>query len=189
DSALMVIDGAKGIEPQTRKLMEICRDRKIPVITFINKFDRECRTPFELLDEIEGDLGLKPKPRSLPISSGKSYRGAYHLHNKVFANYEAGKQEGEEFVSTDRLEDPRWSEWVGDELHHTLLENAELAEGVYGSFDREDYLNGNSTPVFFGSALNSSGVQMMLDEFTESAPAPLPRFSSERLVEPQEKDF
>jgi peptide chain release factor 3 len=188
DSALMVIDGAKGIEEQTRKLMEICSQRKIPVITFINKLDRECRPPMELLDEIESILKIRPVPVTWPLRSGKSFRGIYHLYKKVFSPFQVGVEKPEE-ISVEGLDDTRWATWLEEDLVHEFKDQVELALGGYESFDEERFHQGSITPVFFGSAINNFGVEMLLRKFCEVAPGPQPRVALERIVEPNEKDF
>lgn len=188
DSALMVIDGAKGIEEQTKKLMSICRERRIPVITFINKLDRECRSPMDLLDEIESVLGIKPVPTTWPLRSGKSFRGIYHIDSKIFSPFNAESERPEE-ISVDGLEDPQWSSWIDDELYRELSEQVALASGVYEKFSVEAFTHGEITPVFFGSAINNFGVEMLLRKFCEVAPEPQARLSLERVVEPQEDAF
>lgn len=188
DSALMVIDGAKGIEERTLKLMEICRSRKIPVVTFINKLDRECRNPTDLLDEIEKVLGIKTSVITWPLRSGKSFKGVYHLYSKIYSPFETGRDRPEE-ISVEGLNDSRWKEWLESDLYSEFQEQAELVEGVYEKFSAHEYLEGNQTPVFFGSAINNFGIEFLLKTFCEVAPAPQPRFASERLVEPNEKKF
>jgi peptide chain release factor 3 len=188
DSALMVIDGAKGIEAQTQKLMEICSQRKIPVITFINKLDRECKSPLELLDEIEATLKIKPVPVTWPLRSGKSFRGIYHLYKKLFSPFEAGVERPRE-ISVDGVNDPRWKDWLEEDLLTEFHDQVELAEGVYEKFDLQKFYHGDITPVFFGSAVNNFGVEMCLRKFCEVAPDPQPRVALERIVEPDEKQF
>lgn len=188
DSALMVIDGAKGIETQTKKLMEICSDRKIPVTSFVNKLDRECRNPIELLDEIENVLKIKACPITWPLRSGKGFRGIYHLLDKTFTPFEAGNERPQP-IPTEGLSDPRWAEWVEEDLLLELQEQVELIEGIYEAFTPEAYLNGQMTPVFFGSAINNFGIELLLKYFCRMAPAPLARLADERVVEPGEKKF
>lgn len=188
DSALMVIDGAKGIEAQTQKLMEICSQRKIPVITFINKLDRECKSPLDLLDEIEATLKIKPVPVTWPLRSGKSFKGIYHLYKKVFSPFEAGIEKPAE-IEVSGVGDPRWKTWLEPDLFDEFSEQVELAEGAYESFNANRFYNGEMTPVFFGSAVNNFGVEMLLRKFCEVAPDPQPRLALERIVEPNEKSF
>lgn len=188
DSALMVVDGAKGIEEQTKKLMEICSQRKIPVITFINKLDRECKSPIELLDEIESVLKIKTSPITWPLRSGKSFQGVYDFYKKVFAKFDPDKERPEE-ISVEGLKDKRWQDWLAPDLFEEFQEQTELVQGVYDKFDAQKFLNGQITPVFFGSAINNFGVEMLLRKFCEVAPAPSERLALERIVEPGEKDF
>lgn len=188
DSALMVIDGAKGIETQTKKLMEICRERRIPVITFINKLDRECRAPFDLLDEIEKVLGIKPSPITWPLRSGKSFRGVYHLRDKIYSPFELEVERPKEF-KVDGPQDLKWKSWLEEDLYSELKEQMELVEAGYHAFDETSFLHGELTPVFFGSAINNFGIEMLLRKFCEVAPAPQPRLALERIVEPSEKKF
>ncbi len=188
DSALMVVDGAKGVEDRTKKLMEICISRKIPVVTFINKLDRECRSPTDLLDEIEQVLQIKTSPVTWPLRSGKSFRGVYHMLDKVYSPFEQGR-ERPEAITVQGLEDPRWKEWLEPDLLEEFTEQTQLAQGVYDSFNLKSYLDGNQTPVFFGSAINNFGIEFLLQKFCKVAPPPQPRFASQRIVEPQEREF
>lgn len=188
DSALMVIDGAKGVEAQTKKLMKICSDRKLAVVSFVNKLDRECMSPIELLDEIESTLGIKSVPLTWPIGSGKSFKGIYRFDTKEFAAFKPDMVQIE-WKKTQGPEDLVWAEWIPQDLWDQFKEQAELAEGVYDPFDEETFLAGEQTPVFFGSALNNFGVEVMLQVFCKLCPAPLPRNALERKVEPGEKKF
>jgi len=188
DSALMVIDGAKGIEDRTLKLMEICSSRKIPVVTFINKLDRECRAPMDLLDEIERVLKIKVCPVTWPLRSGRSFRGVYHLDRKIYSPFEQGREKPDE-ISVEGPRDPRWVEWLEPDHLEEFHEQIDLASGVYGNVDPKAYLNGNQTPVFFGSAINNFGIEFLLKRFCELAPAPQPRLTAERIVEPEESKF
>jgi len=189
DSALMVIDGAKGIEDRTKKLMEICSQRKLPVVTFINKLDRECKNPIDLLDEIESVLKIKTVPITWPLRSGKAFRGVYHLYKEAFARFEIGVERPEEIPIQGGAKDPRWKEWLEPDHLEEFTEQLELVQGAYEAFDRQKFLNGEITPVFFGSAINNFGVQMLLEKFCSDAPAPLAREALERLVRPEEKEF
>jgi peptide chain release factor 3 len=174
DSALMVIDSVKGVEERTRKLCEICRMRKTPIITFMNKMDREGREPVELLDEVEEELDITVCPMSWPLGRGRDFKGVYSLYEKklIFFNPH-GRQQGDEVVEIDGLEDPRLDRMAGS-LAKKLREETDLIQGVYPAFDRERYLAGLQTPVFFGSALNNFGVRELLDCFVDIAPAPRP---------------
>jgi peptide chain release factor 3 len=189
DSALMVIDSAKGVEDRTIKLMEVCRQRTTPIMTFINKLDRESRDPMELLDEVERVLQIRCAPVTWPIGSGKRFRGVYHLlANRVhfFSATHGGRIQSGEVV--EGLDNPKLDELLEDQAQE--LRNAvELVHGASHSFDLDAYLRGEITPVFFGSAINNFGVQELLDMFIAHAPGPRPRESAQRLVEPTEPKF
>jgi peptide chain release factor 3 len=189
DSALMVIDSAKGVETQTRKLMEVCRMRNTPIITFINKLDREGREPLELLSDIEETLQIECAPLSWPIGMGKRFRGTYNLYRKELFLFTPG----EERVSNDGvlirdLSDPQVDELLGSQAEE-LRSDIELLEGAASPFDKKEYLKGNQTPVFFGSAINNFGVRELLDAFVELAPPPRPRETTTREVSPYEDVF
>jgi len=189
DSALMVIDAAKGVEERTIKLMEVCRLRDTPIMTFINKLDREGREPIELLDEVEEVLKIQCAPVTWPIGMGKRFKGVYHLARDAVHLYSpthGGKiQQGEVIQG---LDNPRLDEVLGSQAQE-MREELELVRGASHAFDREAYLAGRLTPVFFGSAINNFGVQELLDDFVEYAPAPLPRPTHTRTVEPSEPAF
>ena len=191
DSVVMVIDCVKGVEIQTEKLMEVCRMRSTPVITFINKLDREGRDPFELLDEIEEKLNIRVHPLSWPISMGKSFKGVYSLFNKSLLLFTPSqtKLNGEEVIKIEDINSSEIDELVGESLAEQLREDVELIEGVYGEFDTTAYANGEVAPVFFGSAVNNFGVQELLDCFINIAPYPLPRHTEEREIKPDESKF
>lgn len=186
DSALMVIDAAKGVEERTIKLMEVCRLRDTPIITFINKLDREGREPIELLDEVEDVLKIECAPITWPIGMGKRFKGVYHLLNDRIHLYITGQgsktQVGEVI---DGLNNPDLDRVLGAQADE-LREELELVMGASHTFDSAAYLRGRQTPVFFGSAINNFGVASLLDAFIEQAPAPLPRATSARSVEPLE---
>ena len=175
DSALMVIDGAKGVEPRTIRLMEICRMRNTPVITFINKMDRDSRDPLELLDEIEKVLGLPCAPVTWPIGSGQHFAGVYHLPDDCIYFYEP-KRDGRarQSEAVPGLDNPKLDERLGAQADE-LREELELVTGASDSFDEAQYLAARQTPVFFGSAINDFGIEAMLDTFVDAAPAPLAR--------------
>ena len=189
DSALMVIDSAKGVEVQTRKLMDVCRMRDTPIMTFVNKLDRDGLDPLDILEDIEKTLHIECAPLSWPIGMGKQFQGTYNIHKKqlhLFSATHGGKiQEG--IVITD-LNDPKLDELLGNHADELRM-NLELLEGAGYPFDRERYLQGKQTPVFFGSAINNFGVQELLDTFVELAPAPKPRKTTTREVSPYETDF
>ncbi len=187
DSAVMVLDAAKGIENQTRKLFEVCRLRDVPIITFINKLDREGLDPFELLDEIEQTLQLEVSPASWPIGMGSRFRGCYDLFRDRLVLLERGRKDVvSDGVVCEGLDDPKLDQMVGGDAAATLREEVEMARGLCPEFDPRAYLEGNMTPVFFGSALNNFGVQGLLDAVAALAPAPRPRPTTGRQVEPAE---
>ena len=189
DSALMVIDSAKGVETQTRKLMEVCRMRNTPIMTFINKLDREGKEPLDLLSDIEETLQIECAPLSWPIGMGKRFRGTYNLYRKQLFLFTPGEEtrSGGGLLITD-LNDPRLDELLGTQAEE-LRADIELLEGAANPFEPEEYLKGNQTPVFFGSAINNFGVQEMLDAFVEQAPPPRPRETTTREVSPYEEPF
>ncbi len=189
DSALMVIDVAKGVEPRTEKLMEVCRLRTTPVMTFINKLDREGRDPIDLMDEVEQRLNIRCAPITWPIGMGKRLKGVYHLRNNTVHFYSAqhgGKvQEGEVVQGIDN---PKLDDILGD-MADELREELELVQGASNPFDLQQYLAGELTPVFFGSAINNFGIAELLDDFVEYAPPPQPRDTLTREVSPTEEKF
>ncbi len=190
DSVIVVIDVAKGVEEQTEKLVEVCRMRKIPMIVFINKLDREGKDAFDLMDEVEQKLGLSVTPLSYPIGMGYEFQGIYNIWGKNVQLFDGDqKQRKAERISFDDLEDPALQEAIGENAYTQLKEELELIDGVYPEFSNQDYLDGNLQPVFFGSALNNFGVQELLDCFIDIAPAPLKKEAEERLIDPTEKDF
>jgi peptide chain release factor 3 len=186
DSALMVIDCAKGVEERTIKLMEVCRMRDTPIFTFINKLDREGREPIELLDEVEEVLGIECAPVTWPIGMGRRLQGIYHLLKDEIHLYESGKnymRQDPQIIAG--LHSPEADEALGD-MADELRDEIELVKGASHDFDLERYLAGKQTPVFFGSALNNFGVIPLLDEFVERAPQPQPRATLSRTVDPSE---
>ncbi|HEU0264792.1 MAG TPA: peptide chain release factor 3 [Geobacterales bacterium] len=189
DSALMVIDSVKGVESQTKKLLEVCRLRTTPIMTFINKLDREGREPLELLDDIEQNLHMQCAPMTWPIGMGKRFRGTYHLYTKevIFFDPNATKGTGN-IVTLSGLDDPRLDELLGSQAEE-LRNDIALVEGASHPFDLDAYLAGKQTPVFFGSAINTFGVQQLLDTFVEQAPCPQPRPTLTRTVSPYEEPF
>lgn len=193
DSALMLIDCAKGVEEQTRKLMEVCRLRNTPIITLINKMDRDGREPLELLEEIESVLGIRCAPMNWPIAMGKSFAGNYHLYTNQITFYHQGESEecplAKDLLAGDEAQDKVLRTRMSDALFEELCEGVEMARGICEPFDKSGYLNAVQTPVFFGSALHNFGVQVLLDTFCQIAPAPLIREAKERLVEPHEENF
>jgi peptide chain release factor 3 len=189
DSALMVIDSVKGVESQTKKLLEVCRLRHTPIMTFINKLDREGQEPLALIDEIESLLKIQCAPITWPIGMGKRFRGTYHLYTKELTFFDPGADRGTgQIITVKGLDDPRLDELLGSQVAE-LRHDIELIEGVSHPFEQEAYLAGLQTPVFFGSAINTFGVQQLLDSFVEHAPSPLPRNATTRDVSPYEEPF
>ena len=190
DSALMVIDVAKGVEERTIKLMEVCRLRDTPIMSFINKLDREGKNPIDLLDEVESVLGIACAPLTWPIGMGSRLKGVVHLLTGEVHLYEAGRnftrQDSTIFAS---LDDPQLAARIGADMLREVREELELVHGASHPFDREKYLAGQQTPVFFGSAVNNFGVQLLLDFFVEHAPSPVPRATTTRDVEPEDEAF
>lgn len=190
DSAIVVVDVAKGVETQTEKLVEVSRMRDIPLIIFINKLDREGRDAFDLLDEIEAKLGLRVTPLSWPIGVGQDFQGVYNIADKTLRFFtEALKQRIGDSVEIKGLNDPNLPKYIGVKAAESLREEVELVTGVYPAFSIEEYREGILSPVFFGSALNNFGIKELLDSFIEIAPPPQPKQAEERLVLPQEKGF
>ena len=190
DSVIMVIDCAKGVEPQTRKLLEVCRMRNTPVIVFINKLDREGKNPFDLLDEIEKELRIDLRPLTWPISIGKTFKGVYNLHESSLILFRQGeKQTDENSIVIKDLADGSIDKIIGEDYANTLRHDVELIEGVYSKFEREDYLEAMISPVFFGSAVNNFGVRELLDAFIEIAPTPRLRDTDMRLIKPDDKNM
>ena len=188
DSAIIVVDGAKGVETQTRKLMTVCRMRKTPVIIFINKMDREGRDPFDLLDELEQELQIKVRPLSWPINQGQRFKGVYNIYEDSLDLFRPDKQRVTEKVSID-ITTSALEENVGEQDAQKLREDLDLVSGVYDDFSIEDYLDARVAPVFFGSALNNFGVKELLDCFVKIAPYPRPVKAEERDVQPEEPKF
>lgn len=188
DSVIIVIDGAKGVESQTRKLMEVCRMRNTPVIVFINKLDRPCKDPFDLLDEVENELKIRVRPLSFPISSGDTFKGVYNIYEEQLSLFTSDERQTAD-ASTVEIRDlssPLLTEHVGEKFAKQLREDVELVEGVYDPFERDEYLAGRLAPVFFGSAVNNFGVRELLECFIRIAPSPRPSTTESRPVEPEE---
>lgn len=188
DSVIIVIDAAKGVEAQTRKLMEVCRMRHTPVIVFVNKMDRPSRDPFELLDEIEEELKIDVRPLSWPIGNGTDFKGVYNLFEESLYLFRPNKQTVEEGISLN-ISDKGLEEEIGESSAVILREELELVNGVYPEFDKTPYLEGKLAPVFFGSALNNFGVRELLHCFLEIAPPPRSSVAEQRKVEPNEEKF
>lgn len=189
DSALMVLDGGKGVEPRTIALMEVCRLRDTPIVSFINKLDRDIRDPIELLDEIEAVLKIKAAPITWPIGCYRDFKGVYHLTEDKIITYTAGH--GHERIENrviDGLDTDEAREHLGD-LYNNFKEQLELVQGACHTFDQQEFLEGKITPVFFGTALGNFGVDQVLDAVVDWAPKPLPRTTNEREVLPTEEKF
>jgi peptide chain release factor 3 len=191
DSAVMVIDGAKGVEPQTRKLFKVCGMRGIPIFTFINKMDRDANDTFDLLDDIEKELGIATCPINWPIGSGKSFQGVYDRDMKsvyTFSDTEKGTKEGKTTCvpTTDR---DALVNTIGEEAADKLLEEIELLEGAGAEFNLEEVQAGKLTPVFFGSALTNFGVEIFLQHFLKMTTTPLPRVADTGVIDPVKNDF
>lgn len=188
DSVIVVIDVAKGVEPQTEKLVEVCRMRSIPMLVFINKLDREGKDAFDLLDEVEQKLGLRVTPMSFPIGMGYDFKGIYNIWEKKLNLFSGdNKTSISEGVEFSDLSNPELDKIIGETAADTLREEIELIDEVYPAFNQEEYLEGKLQPVFFGSALNNFGVKELLEAFIEIAPSPQPKKAEERLVDSKEE--
>ena len=188
DSAIIVVDGAKGVETQTRKLMEVCRMRNTPVIIFINKMDREGRDPFDLLDELEQELQIHVRPLSWPINQGVKFKGVYNIYENQLNLFTPDKQRVTEKIEVD-IDSDELDNQIGETDAKQLRDDLELVAGVYPEFEVDTYRSAEVAPVFFGSALNNFGVQELLDCFVEIAPSPRPTKAEERDVNPDEQKF
>lgn len=189
DSVIIVIDSAKGVEMQTRRLMEVCRMRKTPVIVFINKMDREGQDPFDLLDEVESELKIRTRPLSWPIDMGQRFRGVYNIYEGGLNLFTPDKQRITESVQLSDVYSDELLQYITPAQAEKLRADLELVDGVYPEFSREEYLAGDLAPVFFGSALNNFGVQELLNCFVDIAPSPRPVKAEEREVSPYEESF
>ena len=188
DSVIVVIDVAKGVEPQTEKLVEVCRMRSIPMLVFINKLDREGKDAFDLLDEVEQKLGLRVTPMSFPIGMGYDFKGIYNIWEKKLNLFSGdNKTSISEGVEFSDLSNPELDTIIGETAADTLREEIELIDEVYPAFNQEEYLEGKLQPVFFGSALNNFGVKELLEAFIEIAPSPQPKKAEERLIDSKEE--
>ena len=190
DSVVLVIDCVKGVEEQTKRLMEVCRMRDTPVIVFVNKLDRDGKNPFDLLDEIESELKISLHPLSWPINMGRDFKGVYNLYDKSLLLFNPNQKATEEdYLPLENLDDDILVKRIGEKDAAQLREDVELIEGVYGDFDKEPYLHGKVAPVFFGSAINNFGVKELLETFIQIAPLPQHREVTTRVVEPVEDKF
>jgi peptide chain release factor 3 len=187
DAAIMVIDGAKGVESQTRKLFEVCRLRDLPILTFCNKMDRESRDVFEIIDEIQENLAIDVTPASWPIGVGRDFVGAYDLlHDKLEIMDRADRNKVAESIKISGVDDPKLAEHIPADLLAKFHEELEMARELLPAFDRAAFLNGSMTPIWFGSAINSFGVKELMDGIGEYGPEPEPQKAAERQVEPGE---
>ncbi|NNL17945.1 MAG: peptide chain release factor 3, partial [Boseongicola sp.] len=187
DAAIMVIDGAKGVESQTQKLFEVCRMRDLPILTFCNKMDRESRETFEIIDEIQENLAIDVTPASWPIGVGRDFIGSYDMLNDRLELMERGdRNKRAESIKIDGLDDPKLAEHVPAELLEQLREEVEMARELLPSFDRQAFLDGTMTPIWFGSAINSFGVKDLMDGIANFGPEPQPQSASPRHVSPDE---
>ncbi|MDR2854070.1 MAG: peptide chain release factor 3 [Prevotellaceae bacterium] len=189
DSVIIVVDSAKGVEAQTRKLMEVCRMRNTPVIIFVNKMDREGLDAFDLLDELEAELKIAVRPLSFPINKGFTFKGVYNIYEEKLELFSANKQSISESVQLSDIQSNELERYVGEQDAAQLREDLEIIAGVYNPFDNAKYLAGELAPVFFGSALNNFGVKELLDCFVQIAPAPLPVQAQERTIDPYAETF
>ena len=190
DSVILVVDSVNGVEEQTRRLMQVCRMRKTPVIVFINKMDRDGKNRFDLLEEIEKELSISLHPMTWPVNQGKDFKGVYNLHHKNLRLFSPNTKASEkDIISIKDLADPVLDEKVGEKDAASLREDAELIEGVYGELNAADYLKGDIAPVFFGSAINNFGVKEMLDSFIRISPEPGDRETNTRKVAVNEDKF
>ena len=189
DSVIIVVDIAKGVEQQTRKLMEVCRMRKTPVIIFVNKMDRDGIDAFDLLDDLEQELKINVRPLSWPIDMGFNFKGVYNIYEEKLDLYTPSKQTVTESVEFKDINNPELEKHIGEKLSEKLRADLELIKGVYPEFDINTYLKGDIAPVFFGSALQNFGVKELLDCFVRIAPSPRPVNSEEREVTPEKDPF
>lgn len=192
DSAVMVIDASKGVEAQTRKLFKVCLLRDIPIFTFVNKMDREARNPFDLMEQIEQELGIKTYPVNWPIGCGKEFKGVFDRHRREIIKFSSdGYANGTRQVDKEELDigDPRLEELLGPSLHETLTDDIELLDGASYEFDMDEVRHGKLSPVFFGSALTNFGVEPFLEDFLKMTTPPLARPSDEGVVDPFDTAF
>ena len=191
DSAVMLIDAAKGVEEQTKKLFKVCKQRGIPVFTFVNKLDRHGKNPFELMEEIEKVLGINSYPMNWPVGVNGEYKGVYNRQLAQIELFDTGGAHGQWVMPSTigSASDPAFTEILGSDIHHSLCNDIELLDMAGDHFDLKKVLQGELTPVFFGSAMTNFGVRPFLEEFLRLAPAPSPRITSEGIVEPDGESF
>jgi peptide chain release factor 3 len=187
DAAVMVIDGAKGVESQTRKLFEVCRLRDLPILTFCNKMDRESRDTFEIIDEIQENLAIDVTPASWPIGMGRDFVGAYDLlHDRLEIMDRADRNKVAESIKITGLDDPKLADHIPADLLEKLREEVAMARALLPAFDRQSVLEGHMTPIWFGSAINSFGVKELMAGIGEYGPEPQPQTAAERQIDPAE---
>ena len=189
DSAVMVIDASKGVENQTRKLFKVCTMRGIPIFTFINKMDREARNPFDLLEQIEEELGIDTFPVNWPIGSGKEFKGVFNRQNREVIAFTANNGQREVEATEIDLNAGNLKDVLGDELYQNLMDDVELLDGAGAEFDQETVNKGKLTPVFFGSALTNFGVEPFLEDFLKMTTSPLARSTKDDVVDPFDDNF
>ena len=191
DSAVMVIDAAKGIEPQTRKLFKVCAMRDIPIFTFINKMDREARDPFDLLDELEREFGIGTYPMNWPIGCGQKFKGVYDRYKKTLLSFGDSHRGRDRIhgIDLDISDTDMLDELVGENQRMEFCEQIELVEAAGGDFDLEKVRHGKLSPVFFGSALNNFGIEPFLEHFLKMTTSPLPRVAEGETIDPFDEDF
>ncbi len=191
DSAVMVIDAAKGIEPQTRKLFKVCAMRDIPIFTFINKMDREARDPFDLLDELEREFGIGTYPMNWPIGCGQKFKGVYDRSRRAILSFGDSHRGRERIhgIDCDITDTDKLDELIGDAMREELCEQVELLDGASFDFDLEAVRHGKLSPVFFGSALNNFGIEPFLEHFLEMTTSPLPRVAESNVIDPFDDNF
>ncbi|MDB5085134.1 MAG: peptide chain release factor 3 [Bacilli bacterium] len=184
DSAVMLIDAAKGVEPQTIKLFQVCKRRGIPIFTFINKLDRQSKDPFELLDEISDVLGIRTYPINWPVGMGKDFKGIFDRRNLRFEKFDRANMEDFDTFKVSGPEDPQWQSWVEPDQWEQMKNDIELLDGAGDAFSPEDVLQGELSPVFFGSAVANFGVRPFLETYLKLSPSPVARNSTAGVVEP-----
>ena len=189
DSAVMVIDAAKGVEAQTRKLFKVCAMRDIPIFTFINKMDREARDSFELLEELEKELGIETYPVNWPIGCGKDFKGVYDRGSRKIIHFPSNGGSKAATATEVELGDPNLDGLIGSTLHQQLVDEIELLDGAAAEFDLDRVRHGKLSPVFFGSALTNFGVEPFLEHFLQMTTAPLPRKAGEEIIDSMDDNF
>ena len=191
DSAVMLIDAAKGVEAQTKKLFKVCKQRGIPIFTFVNKLDRHGKHPFELMEEIEKVLGINGYPMNWPIGINGDYQGVYNRQQKQIEMFQNDGSHGQWILpsTVGSVDDAAFAEIVGQDAHKNLCDEIELLDAAGDQFDIDRVLKGELTPIFFGSAMTNFGVRPFLEEFLQLAPAPGPRNSSDGMIAPEDDDF